>query len=176
MNGRRLLLVVALVATVGASLWVSTQDGEDAGAELLAQPDGKARESSPPRAAAARARASSSGGTAARSLEGLSATRAPWPAYSGDIARVVSFAPAPLAPRAAPRSAPLAPPLPFRFVGAIDDAQGKAVFLLDDGQVRMVRIGEQVAGQYRLERITASGIEFTYLPLDITQTLSRPRP
>lgn len=167
MNPRQALLFVALVATLGASWWVTQREDEVDSAAVVQPAERVAR------ASVALGARSGTGAEASASsrLERLSNTRAPWPDVP-DVARIVSFDPprpsrAPTAP-----AAPVAPPLPFRLVGAIDDEHGKAVFLLDGSQVRMVRAGEQIADDYRLDRITPAGVEFTYLPLNTKQTLS----
>ncbi len=167
MNARQVVLVVALVATLAASWWIAQREDEEVDSAAVVQPAERAVPAS-----GARSARSAAGGdaNAASRLERLSVTRSPWPDLP-DVARIVSFAP-PRPVRSAAAPVPVAPPLPFRLVGAIDDERGKAVFLLDGNQVRMVRAGEQVAGNYRLDRITPAGVEFTYLPLKTKQTLT----
>jgi hypothetical protein len=174
MNARQSLLAVALVATLGASWWVSTREDE-AAAPAVVQPVKKGARPAATGGEPVRARPAAAAAGSAPRLDALAVQRAPWPERADGIARIVSFAPPPPPPTTF-RPAPAAPPLPFRFVGAIDDAQGKAVFLLEGNQVRMARIGDAIAGQYRLERITPAAIEFTYLPLNTKQTLSRQSP
>lgn len=167
MNARQAVLVVALVATLGASWWVAQRE-EQADLPAAVQPVERAD-----RAPAVRGTRSGPAAdeSAAGRLERLSVVRAAWPELP-HVARIVSFVPPRPARAASAASAPVAPPLPFRLVGTIDDELGKAAFLLDGSQVRMGRVGEQVAGNYRLDRITPAGVEFTYLPLNIKQTLS----
>lgn len=167
MNSRQAVLVIALVATLAASWWVAQRE-EEMDSTAVVQPAEREVRASAARGAR---RATGADASAPGRLERLSVTRAPWPDLP-NVAGIVSFVPPrPLRPVAAAQ-APVAPPLPFRLVGAIEDERGKAVFLLEGSQVRMVRPGEQVAGSYRLDRITPAGVEFTYLPLNTKQTLA----
>ncbi|MBD5802890.1 hypothetical protein AZOA_23220 [Azoarcus sp. Aa7] len=170
MTRRHVLLTVALLATLVASWWAVN---EDSGEVAVVLPVERATRSQAASGQGASADVpASSGGSLAR----LDAERAPWPELSDPLARIVSFAPPPPPPVSVAPAEPQAPPLPFRYVGAIDDAQGKAVFLLEGTQVRLARPGEEIAGRYRVERITPSAVEFTYLPLKKMQTLNRQNP
>ncbi|HJV26888.1 MAG TPA: hypothetical protein VJ673_14465 [Aromatoleum sp.] len=176
MNARQLVLGIGLVATAAATWWVS-QDKE---ADTDVVPEPRTQRS---RAADAAPASSGKTGTAppteARAADryaALGVARAPWPDVAEELARGVNFAPPARSAPSGPPPAPTAPPLPYRFVGAIEDAQGKAVFLLDGNQVRLVREGEKLGSQYRVERITSTNIEMTYLPLGLKQTLSRQSP
>ncbi|MCK9984501.1 MAG: hypothetical protein AzoDbin1_00973 [Azoarcus sp.] len=170
MTGRHVLLAAVLLATLAASWWAVN---EDAGELAVVQPVERAArpQSASGQGASAEVPASSGGGLAI-----LDAERAPWPELADPLARIVSFAPPPPPSVSMAPAAPQAPPLPFRYVGAIDDAQGRAVFLLEGTQVRLARPGEEIAGRYRVERITPSAVEFTYLPLKKLQTLNRQNP
>lgn len=169
MNMRHALLAIALLATLAASWWALNEDMGDIvvvqPVERAQQPTGAVREES------ANARSAASGNRLVPPEGG----RKPWPELTDSLARIVSFAPPP-PPASAVRVEPQAPPLPFRYVGTIEDVQGKAVFLLDGTQVRMARPGEEIASRYRLERITPAAVEFTYLPLKKLQTLTRLNP
>lgn len=170
MNMRQALLAVVFLATLAASWWALEEDGGDRAVvqpveRATRQPAGTAR------GEGADARSTVSG----NGLAPLAGGRAPWPELTDRLARIVSFAPPP-PPASTVRAEPQAPPLPFRYVGIIEDTQGTAVFLLDGTQVRMARPGEEIASRYRLERITPAAVEFTYLPLKKVQTLDRLNP
>ena len=78
----------------------------------------------------------------------------------------ITFAPAPQ--MAAPASAP---PLPFRYVGRLVH-NGRAELLLMRGAVlHSIAEGDEIDGEYRVERISGAAIQFTYLPARIVQTL-----
>lgn len=64
-----------------------------------------------------------------------------------------------------PPSPPQAPPLPFRYIGRQDADGVQVIFLEQQEQVHIVRIGEQVAGGWRLDGASDEALTFTYLPL-----------
>jgi hypothetical protein len=72
-----------------------------------------------------------------------------------------------------PPPAPTAPPLPFRFVGVIEDKSGPpAAFLAKGEALHIVRVGDVVENTYRVESFSPSRIVLTYLPLGQEQSLS----
>jgi hypothetical protein len=81
--------------------------------------------------------------------------------------------PPPPPPAAAP--APVAPPLPFTAVGSIAGDQvteGKQVaFIKQQDQLLLVRAGDAIGQQYRVESVSGQRIEFMYLPLMQRQAL-----
>lgn len=76
---------------------------------------------------------------------------------------------------APPPPAPTAPPLPFVAMGSLNGAEvtgGQPVaFLQQQDQLLVVRAGQPVGNNYRVESITSQRIEFTYLPLMQRQSL-----
>jgi hypothetical protein len=67
---------------------------------------------------------------------------------------------------------PTAPPLPFSYVGRMEEGSGRVVvYLAQGGRALTVGAGDNIDGQYRLEGIEDAAIRFTYLPLGIKQTL-----
>lgn len=81
-----------------------------------------------------------------------------------------------VAPTAAPPPPPLAPPLPFAAVGSIAGAGvtgGEQVaFIRHQEQLLLVKAGDTIGSQYRVEAVTTQQVEFTYLPLMQRQALS----
>lgn len=71
---------------------------------------------------------------------------------------------------AAPTPTP-PPALPFRYIGRLVQDGRVEVLLLRGAQHFSVAAGESVGSQYRLERVSESEIVFTYLPLNIQQSL-----
>jgi hypothetical protein len=67
--------------------------------------------------------------------------------------------------------APQAPPLPFRFLGRYDDDGDEAVFLQNNEQTLVVRVGETVQSNYKIVALSANTLTLRYLPLDLEQTL-----
>lgn len=156
MNPRSVLLGIALVATLAASWWavVTDESGQDsspsAAAPAIAR--GEIRQSDP-----------RSGGAPG----GLVVQREPWPAWGAALFEplVMAAPPQPLSPAPMVSSQAGAPPLPFVYVGEIQDAAGRAVILTEGDEVHIVRARQRIGELYRVERITATEVEFTYLPL-----------
>lgn len=92
---------------------------------------------------------------------------------------VQSWQPPPLPPSPLPRKPepPKAPPLPFKYLGQLQDG-GEIVLFLEHGKLTLVaRTGETVGGSWRIEKITPTQAVFNYQPLDQAQTLTlRTRP
>jgi hypothetical protein len=60
-------------------------------------------------------------------------------------------------------------------MGSISGSQlgaSPVVFLRRGEEVFAARVGEVVAGNYRIESITATAVEFTFLPTKARQTLT----
>lgn len=74
-----------------------------------------------------------------------------------------------------PPPEPVAPPLPYRVLGSIQGSRigngAPVVFLSDRGNTLAVRAGDEIDNTYRVERISADKVEFTYLPLKTLQSL-----
>lgn len=70
----------------------------------------------------------------------------------------------------------MAPPLPFVAVGAIQGTQvtdGQPVaFIRQQDQLIVVRAGDAIGQNYKVESISARAIELTYLPLMQRQSLA----
>lgn len=90
---------------------------------------------------------------------------------------VAPVMPTPAAPPSQSRTvvaplAPQAPPLPFRFIGRLEDQQHLQVFLLKGEQLYTVRVGDVIEDTYRVEQIEQAKMLLTYLPLRISQSLA----
>lgn len=68
--------------------------------------------------------------------------------------------------------APTAPPLPFQFVGRLDDRSDLQVFLQSGEKIYVVRKGDVIDETWRIERISDKELSLVYLPLHLAQTLS----
>jgi hypothetical protein len=68
--------------------------------------------------------------------------------------------------------APTAPPLPFQFVGRLDDRSDLQVFLQNGEKIYVVRKGDVIDETWRIERISKEELSLVYLPLHLSQTLS----
>ncbi|MGO4313457.1 hypothetical protein AB4Z35_27020 [Pseudomonas sp. KB_15] len=67
---------------------------------------------------------------------------------------------------------PTAPPLPFQFVGKLDDRSDLQVFLQNGEKIYVVRKGDVIDQTWRIERISNEELSLVYLPLHLSQTLS----
>ncbi|EJM50832.1 hypothetical protein [Pseudomonas sp. GM48] len=67
---------------------------------------------------------------------------------------------------------PTAPPLPFQFVGRLDDRSDLQVFLQNGEKIYVVRKGDVIDETWRIERISNKELSLVYLPLHLSQTLS----
>jgi hypothetical protein len=65
----------------------------------------------------------------------------------------------------------IAPPLPFRYVGRLVQNGKTEVIVMRGGLVYSVAEGDEIEGEYRVERITGSVVDFTYLPGRVKQNL-----
>jgi len=81
------------------------------------------------------------------------------------------FAPLGFPPSAQPSATPAPPPLPFRYIGSLRQNGKLEVLLMRGSAVYSLAAGEEIDGEYRVERITESTISFTYLPLKMKQDM-----
>lgn len=173
MKPRQWRLAGALVLTLGASLWAAMQDVEDEPVRTASERRVDTRVAS-----ASSARLAEGPGASVATAQRLpelpaAASRAPLAPKGAGFAAPLSFRPPPPPPPPAPR--PMAPPLPFRYVGAIDETGQRRALVLHGEQLHIVRAGDEIDGRYRVERIGEAGIEFLYLPLKQRQSLSLSR-
>lgn len=67
---------------------------------------------------------------------------------------------------------PTAPPLPFGYMGRMQEEGGAAVVYLTQGaRAYTVKQGDTLDGTYRVDTISRTQVTLTYLPLDIKQVL-----
>jgi hypothetical protein len=78
--------------------------------------------------------------------------------------------PAREAQQAARPAKPEAPPLPFRYLGKLIEDGKLSVFLANGAESITAKAGEQI-GDYRVDKVTESEVQFTYLPLKTKQSL-----
>ncbi|SET12630.1 hypothetical protein SAMN05216326_11293 [Nitrosomonas marina] len=68
--------------------------------------------------------------------------------------------------------APTPPPLQFKYIGKAIEGNKTWVFLAQDDENFIARIGEKVDEKYRLDTVNDESVTLTYLPLNVKQTLS----
>ncbi|MBS0353833.1 MAG: hypothetical protein JSR83_08010 [Proteobacteria bacterium] len=100
--------------------------------------------------------------------------RPPADGVPGELFPARSFQPPPPPPPVDTK--PVAPPLPYRYGGALEDGGVPAAFLLERDEVRAVRPGDVLDGRYRVTAVSRQRIDFLYLPLNETQSLSTGTP
>jgi len=82
-----------------------------------------------------------------------------------------AYAPLTFSPQ--PQTAPpvSAPPLPFRYVGRLVQNGRAEVLLMRGGMLYSIGEGDEIDGEYRVERISGASVQFTYLPARVRQNL-----
>jgi hypothetical protein len=71
-----------------------------------------------------------------------------------------------------PPPPPTAPPVPFKFIGQIEDKSAKpAAFITKGDALFVVHVGDVVENTYRVESFSAAQVVITYLPLQQRQTI-----
>ncbi|MEK6663610.1 MAG: hypothetical protein AABY73_07055, partial [Pseudomonadota bacterium] len=67
---------------------------------------------------------------------------------------------------------PAPPPMPFIYMGKLLEEGKLTVFLTKQDRYYAVKAGDTLDGAYRVERVDAQQVLFTYLPLNMQQTLT----
>ena len=80
-----------------------------------------------------------------------------------------NFAPQAAVANAAPAK-PSAPPLPFRYFGKLTENGKTETFVMQGDELLSIAAGQKI-GEYRVDKIDAASIAFTYLPLKTQQRL-----
>lgn len=85
-----------------------------------------------------------------------------------------TYMPKPIAPvlPPAPPPAPTAPALPFTYLGRMVENDSAVLFLSKQDQSYSVRENGVLDKNYRIDKIDSNQAVFTYLPLNIQQTLT----
>jgi hypothetical protein len=74
----------------------------------------------------------------------------------------------------APPPPPTAPPIPYNFVGLLQDHAVPKAFLAKGDNLLVVAAGDTLDGTYRVESVSSSEIVLTYLPLNQRQSILIP--
>ena len=73
-----------------------------------------------------------------------------------------------------PPPPPVAPPVPFIYVGKLDNTPtGTQIFLMANNKLYTVVKGEKINQQWRFDNEEGELLRFTFLPLSLQQTLSK---
>jgi hypothetical protein len=87
-----------------------------------------------------------------------------------------SWAPPPpkLVLKSEPPPSPVAPEAPFFYMGKLEEEDGsKQFFMLAQQKLFHVRLGEKINTEWRLDGESDQFLQLTYLPLGLSQTLSK---
>ena len=166
---RRILLSVALLVTVVASVWPRAQ--ETSVGEVVVP---AAQRESPPAEQASPTPAPSN----LPSLGSRKEQRQTAPEVR-DLFGSKSWNPPPPPPQAkrapaVPAPPPAPPPFPYAVVGSIVDTNGVMVMFTNQQQNLIVRIGEVFASNYRVDAVDPESVTLTYIPLGMTQRVPLP--
>jgi hypothetical protein len=174
---RPAVLAAAGAATLAAAFHFVGSDGDgvvqstaraDENAALTAQGSGAAPAVGSPQATPAGAAAPS---LPTRSRFAASASNDPF-APKGWLPPPPPPPPAAAALPPPPPPAPTAPPVPFRFVGLIEEKAAKpAAFIAKGEALFVVHVGDVVESTYRIESFNSAQVVITYLPLQQRQTI-----
>ena len=153
---RRIILAVALVATLAAAWWVETPPPDEPVLPAVSKPAaGKPAVVVPP-------------SPEAKPAVGEPHTR--FPEGGSNLFPVQSFRPPPAPVVLPPPPPPQAPPVPFRYLGRWLEGGVDNVFLAEGDQVRTVRRGDRL-GPRRVDDVRTDSMTLTYMPLDQQRTL-----
>lgn len=161
-RGRVLWLGGALLGTLLATQWVS---GGDGGVDpVSAGPEQKAPREMKGEMKEMRA---AEDDTAQLELERLE--RRKFSAQAGELFSRQSWIPPPPPAKSQP---PSPPPLMFKYLGKVTEGDQTQVFLALAERNYIVKVGEKIDNQYRLDEVTDHAITLTYIPLNAKQVLS----
>ena len=174
-------LIVLGCASIGA--FYATAEwppGKEPGREPSNNPAAPARDAMP-RAPLPASAAASSSSLPARAGALTRADRSSLiPGLTGDPFVAMSWLPPPpppppiVAPAPAPPAAPVAPPLPFAFVGMVEQGTARPqAFLAKGDALLIVSAGETIdGGTYRIEAMDPNQIVITHLLTNTQQTIN----
>ncbi|SEP10033.1 secretion system X translation initiation factor [Nitrosovibrio sp. Nv6] len=161
-QGRTFWLGGALLATLLATQWVS---GDDSGADW--------QQSVPEDRIPSKRMHIDTEENEAGQLHLERLERRKFSSQAGDIFSRQSWAPPPPSPPASMKPQPPSPPpLQFKYLGKVIDGSETRVFLALAQRNYIVKPGESINSQYRVDEISDENITFTYLPLNAKQMLS----
>jgi len=170
LHRKHLLLGLALVATLAAA-YFSPDPAADGGVMLAERPARDTVQVPAP------VRPAGKGGAAAEVLEirardGDADDRAEALFAPGAWQVDAPVAKAePVAPVIQGPAAPQVPPLPFRAIGRYEEDGTTVFFLQHNERGIVVRVGDTIAEQYKVESVQGNLLTLTHLPTNQTQTL-----
>jgi hypothetical protein len=156
-RNRWLILGSLLTATLVAMVWVEEQAGEET--ISVAEPRKSQAGEKTAQAKASRL-----------NLDKLQRSRDEEEQIQ-DVFKAKSWYVPPPPPKPEPPPPPAPPPLPFKYMGKLLDDGKLTVFVTKQDRNYAVKAGDTIEGAYRVESVEAQRVLFTYLPLNMQQTL-----
>jgi len=160
---RRILLGAALAATLIAVAWEHEQTQNEPATEVVAPLKNRT------------AQKSSARDSVHLALDKLHRSGDGKLTKIKDAFQVQSwYVPPPLPPAlpAAPPPPPAPPPLPFTYMGQLLEDGKLTVFLTRQDQNYAAKPGDILDGTYRVDSVAPQRVVFTYLPLNMQQSLA----
>jgi hypothetical protein len=147
-----------LALTLAAVVWLDEEKATDSGVVAAAKPERGAR------------RSEAATGTETLALGALK--RQIPEDKPEDVFGAKSWYVPPPPPKALPPPPPAPPPMPFTYMGRMVEGSTTTVFLTRQDRSYVIKVGDVVDGTYRVDAIDMGGVTFTYLPLNMQQTLA----
>lgn len=183
-NKRQLTLGVALALTLAATLWLAVggaADNNSAAQPVAGHSRAPVLTASSSRSATAAGLTKTTTGTkaeAAAPLDWAPVARPAWAQPPADDAQFAAWSPPPpppappfVAPPPPPPAAPQAPPFPYQLIGRLVEGTQAQILLAGPSSTLAVRVGDVVDGQWRVDQINEGGLNLTWLPAKLNQTI-----
>ena len=104
-------------------------------------------------------------------IENLTRHKVDLPKEDPFVAKLPPPPPPPAPTPPPPPPAPVAPALPFTFMGRMVENDHTTVFLTKQNESYSVKLNDVLEREYRVDKIDNDQVTFTYLPLNVQQTL-----
>lgn len=183
LNKRQLTLGAVLALTLAATLWLAGGDAADNnGAQPVAgnrrAPVLNSGSSTASNAAAQAGTRTVTRADATAPLDWAPVARPAWGPSAGDNTQFAAWSPPPappaspfVAPPPPPPAAPQAPPFPYQLIGRLVEGEQAQILLAGPSSTLAVRVGDVVDGQWRVDQINERGLNLTWLPAKLNQTI-----
>lgn len=155
---RWLILGGLLTATLVAMVWVDDQSAPEVAATVESNQNKTGAKPMKPQALRL-------------SLENLQRVPSEETQQIEDLFKAKSWYVPPPPPKPGPPPPPTPPPLPFQYMGKLLEEGKLTVFITNQDRNYAVKAGDTIEGSYRVDRVEPHQVQFTYLPLNMQQTL-----
>ena len=155
---RWLVLSGLLTATLVAVVWVDDKTDPGAGAAVESRESKVAHKKTKTQ-------------NLRLSLEKLQRSPSEESAQLDDLFKPKSWYVPPPPPKPGPPPPPAPPPLPFKYLGKMMEEGKLTVFITNQDRNYAVKTGDTIEGSYRVDSVETQRVLFTYLPLNMQQTL-----